>query len=183
VSLLELRRLFSEWNIRLKRVQEVLQPESWVEEDWNQFSKTLSLVTQKYGKTWEENGTTYYDLRWTLRDGGELACQFDETPGERRALVVAQHGGFADGTENYIWFFCEFNEHGEFIGDPYWVDGNWKDALAMMFMPQKMPSQFYLQDVNAPMQNNLLQQSSETADPYLQHQPESEWRQAEAVAV
>lgn len=160
MSLVELRRLFSEWNIRLKRVQEVLQPPAWSEGDWNEFARTLVFVVRKYGKTWTEDATTYYDLRWNLTDGGELACQFDLTPGVRRSLVVAQHGGFADGTENYIWFFCEFNEAGQFIGEPYWVDGNWKDALAMMFMPQRMPSQFYLSNGAAPLGQFLLNDSS-----------------------
>lgn len=162
MSLVELRRIFSEWNIRLKRVQEVLQPPVWSDDDWNQFAKTIATIVRKYGKTWEDQGTTYFDLRWQLSGGGELVCQFDENPDIKRSLVVAQHGGFADGTENYIWFYCEFNEAGQFIGDPFWVDGNWKDALAMMFMPQKMPSQFYLADGGAPVGQNLIQEESST---------------------
>ncbi len=165
MSIVELRRLFSEWRIRMARVQEVLQPRAWAPEEWNEFARTVTLITQKYGKHWTagEPETRYYDLRWDLSEGGQLVCQFEDTANTKKSLVVAQYGGFADGTENYIWFYCEFNERGEFIGDPYWVDGNWKDALAMVLMPHKMAAGFYLQDAGAPIQQHLLQQGAACA--------------------
>lgn len=156
MSLVELKRMFSEWRIRLQRARDVMQPAIWSPEEWNEFSLTLVAVVRKYGRQWEDEGTAYWDLRWELIEGGELACQFEDTPGLKRSLVVAQYGGFADGTENYIWFYGEFNERGTFIGNPYYVDGSWKDALAMILMPHKMSSTFYLADAGAPMGHEYL---------------------------
>ncbi len=157
MSLVELKRTFSEWRIRFQRARDVMQPAVWSDEEWNELALTLVAVVRKYGKQWEDGGTDYWDLRWELIEGGELACQFEDSPGQKRSLVVAQYGGFADGTDNYIWFYGEFNEHGTFIGHPYYVNGSWKDALAMILMPHKMSSTFYLADAGAPMgQGNLL---------------------------
>jgi hypothetical protein len=156
MTLIELKRLCSEWRMRAQRVQEILQPPVWSNDDWNQFALTLVGVIRKYGKNWETDGTMYADLRWDLSEGGELACQFEDTPGGKRSLVVAQHGGFANGLENYIWFYAEFNEGGRFIGDPYFVSGNWKDALAILLMPHKSSANLYLAAPAAPLQNLLL---------------------------
>lgn len=156
MSLVELRRHFAEWRIKLQRIQQVLQPPSWAPEEWNHFAKMVVTVTTKYGRTWTQEPTDYWDLRWDLQEGGQLVCQFEETKDVKKSLVIAQYGGFADGTENYIWFYAEFNDLGGFIGEPYWVDGSWKDALAMILMPQKMAAGFYLTDAGAPIQNALL---------------------------
>lgn len=158
-SLLELRRLYAEWRIKLQRIQEVIQPKGWSEEEWNQFARVVVTVTAKYGRTWTNGETTYWDLRWELQEGGQLVCQFEEETGVKKSLVIAQYGGFADNTENYIWFYSEFNDAGGFIGEPYWIEGSWKDALAMILMPQKMAAGFYLQDAGAPIQQHLLGQS------------------------
>lgn len=157
MSLIEMKRMFAEWRIRFQRARDVMQPRVWSPEEWNEFAITLTAIVRKYGRSWEEEGTRYWDLRWELIEGGELACQFEDNPDVKRSLVVAQYGGFADGTENYIWFYGEFNPSGEFIGAPYYVNGTWKDALAMILMPHRMSSEFYLQDAGAPIgHSNLL---------------------------
>lgn len=144
MSLVEFKRMYAEWRVRLQRVQEVLQPPTWSEEEWNEFARILASMVRKYGANWQEEGKEFWDIRWELQDGGELACQVEAVMGEKLSLVVAQYGGFADGTENYIWFYCDFSENGKFLGEPYWVNGNWKDALAMILMPHKMSSGVYL---------------------------------------
>lgn len=157
-SLVELKRLYSEWRIKLQRVQAVLQPPTWSTEEWNNFAKVVATVVRQHGKTWEDGGTNFWDIRWETQDQGELVCQVEEIPNQKHSLVVAQYGGFADGTENYIWFYCEFTETGGFLGDPYWVEGNWKDALAMVLMPQQMSTSFYLAEgsSSANLKSNLL---------------------------
>ena len=57
---------------------------------------------------------------------------------------MAQQGGFAEGLDNYTWFYGEFGQTGDFLGNPYWVDGTWKEALAMMLLPQQAGAGFYL---------------------------------------
>jgi hypothetical protein len=89
-----------------------------------------------------------------LQDGGELICQAEDGSDGRKTLVVAQQGGFAEGLENYTWFYGEFGQTGDFLGNPYWVDGTWKEALAMMLLPQQAGAGFYLGSGNvnvAPM--------------------------------
>lgn len=155
MSFVEFKRLLEEWRTRLHRVQQVLNPPQWAEADWARFSKALYLFVKKYGTTWhsesqdERDGAQgvvhYWDVRWNLREGGELICQVEEELDAcRRCLLVAQSGGFAKGREHYTWFYAEFNEHGSFIGTPYWVDGNWKEALSMILLPQQMAAGFYL---------------------------------------
>jgi hypothetical protein len=156
MNLIELKRHFAEWRIKLQRIQHVIQPPVWSDPEWNEFAKLVVGVTLKFGRTWCHEPTTYWDLRWELQEGGSLVCQFEDTAETKKSLVIAQYGGFADGTENYIWFYAEFNEHGGFIGEPYWVEGSWKDALAMILMPQKMAGGFYLSDAGAPIQAGLL---------------------------
>lgn len=160
MTVVEFRRLFYEWRIRLQRVQSVLQPPSWSEQDWNHFARALSHVIQKYGSTWEADGVSYWDIRWDVNNGGQLICQFEKAEDGRKSLVVAQSGGFAEGFENYTWFYAEFGEDGSFLGDPYWIDGNWKDALAMILLPQQMGAGFYLNNSATPLQNPLLPQGA-----------------------
>lgn len=162
MTLIELRRVFAEWRLRLQRVQHVLKPPDWTAEDWAQFSKALYLLIKKYGTTWTSEPISYWDLRWDLKEGGELICQVEEnaTSGER-TLVVAQSGGFANQVEHYTWFFAELNDEGHFVGDPYWVDGNWKEALAMILLPHRMAAGFYLSDSKAPMGGMLLENGAE----------------------
>lgn len=167
-SLVELKRLFSEWRIRLQRVQDVLQPPMWTEGDWNQFARALYMLVQKYGSTWKQEGVDYWDIRWDLREGGNLICQVEEEPG-RRSLVVAQVGGFAGQVEHYTWFYAELTDDGHFAGEPYWVDGMWKDALAMILLPHRMAAGFYLSDSSTAYYNNLLADSRTEEAPSHRH--------------
>lgn len=162
MTLIELRRVFAEWRMRLQRVQSVLQPPSWTREDWQQFARALYLLVKKYGTTWASEEITYWDLRWDLKEGGELICQVEENQGNsERSLVVAQSGGFANAVEHYTWFFGELNDKGLFVGEPYWVDGNWKEALAMILLPHRMAAGFYLSDSKVPVQPLMLESSPE----------------------
>lgn len=152
----ELKRLFSEWRIKMQRVQQVLQQPGWEYAQWNEFAKMLAIVVRKNGTFWERDGSFFWDIRWKLQEGGELICQLEEVPEQKCSLTVAQKGGFANGVEEYIWLYCEFGRSGEFLGDPFWVDGNWRDALSMLIMPHQMAGSFYLGDGSVPIQNNLL---------------------------
>lgn len=165
MSLLEFKRLFQEWRIRLERARQILQPPVWSPEEWNRFARALAIAVHRYGTHWETNGTLFWDIRWELHDGGQLICQLEEVPDEKRALVVAQQGGFSQGHDNYTWFYAEFSESGAFLGQPYWVDGNWKDALAMILLPQQMAAGFYLADTPANLPVGLL--GHETHRPML----------------
>jgi len=156
MSGVELKRLYAEWRMRLQRVQQVLQPPAWSRQDWNRFAQALTLVIHKYGSSWTTGPAQFWDIRWELQGGGKLICQVEEIPGQKRALVVAQEGGFSEGYENYTWFYGEFGGNGDFLGDPYWVDGTWKDALAMILLPQQMAAGFYLADSSVPLQSQLL---------------------------
>lgn len=157
MTAVELRRLFHEWRTRLHRVQQVLQPPQWTERDWLHFSRALYILVKKYGSTWQTETVHYWDIRWQLREGGELICQVEEEPqSHRRSLVVAQTGGFVEGVESYTWFYGELNEDGNFVGNPYWVDGNWKDALAMILLPHQMAAGFYLADSSVPLKHLML---------------------------
>lgn len=98
ISRVELRRITQEWRTRLQRVQQILQPSEWAVDDWNRFARALSQMVRTYGSTWTEGDTTYWDVRWTLQDGGELICQAEDGLDGRKTLVVAQQGGFSRGT-------------------------------------------------------------------------------------
>lgn len=161
MNLVELKRLYSEWSIKLQRVQEIVNPTPWTEGQWNQFARALSFIVQKYGNTWEEDITEYWDIRWDLQNGGELICQVEEVKDQKFSLTVAQRGGFATDVDEYIWFYSELSEQGDFLGEPFWVEGNWKDALAMILLPHQAASTFYLGDSTVPMHNHLLTQSSD----------------------
>ena len=105
ISRVELRRIAHEWRTRLQRVQQILQPSEWAVDDWNRFARALTQMVRAYGSTWKEGDSTFWDVRWTLQDGGELICQTEVAGDGRQTLVVAQTGGFAEGLENYTWFY------------------------------------------------------------------------------
>jgi hypothetical protein len=160
---IEFKRLFSEWRVKLQRVQQILQPQVWSKEEWADFARLLAGMIRKYGANWQNQDKEFWDIRWDLQEGGQLACQLEAVQGEKLSMVVAQYGGFADGTENYIWFYCDFNQNGQFVGEPFWVEGNWKDALAMILMPHKMSTGFYLSNGSSnQLTQHLLAQSGST---------------------
>lgn len=164
MTVVELKRLYQEWRTRLQRVQQIIQPPQWSVAEWNHFAKALFVLVKKYGSTWSDRSIDYWDVRWTLKDGGELVCQIEEDSSTgRRALVVAQTGGFASGVENYTWLYVEFDESGQFTGNPYWVDGNWKDALAMILLPHQMAAGFYLTGSSIPAHSLLLGGGTDSA--------------------
>ncbi len=111
--------------------------------------RPLTLLLQKHGATWAQeqpDGSTkqFWDLRWAIREGGELICQAEQQGNERLSLVVAQSGGFAEEVGSYTWLWAEFGSDGHFSKDPYWVDGTWKDALISLLLPYQYQSNFYL---------------------------------------
>lgn len=164
MTLVELKRIFEEWRVRLNRARDVLQPPSWSEDDWRHFARALSLLVKKYGATWDTEGITYWDIRWDLKEGGELICQVEENANtELRSLVVSQAGGFAGESEHYTWFYAEFGQGWEFVGEPYWVDGNWKEALAMILLPHQMAAGFYLNNSTIPVPTLYLAENSSQA--------------------
>ena len=144
LSTVELRRLLNEWRLRLKRIQAVLQPPVWSEEEWRQFAQALTLLLQQHGATWMQGEVQFWDLRWQVREGGELICQVEQHGSEKLSLVVAQTGGFAEEVGSYTWLWAEFGPDGHFSRDPYWVDGMWKDALIGLLLPYQYRSNFYL---------------------------------------
>ena len=144
ISPVELSRIFSEWRVRIHRAREILQPPTWSEKEWRQFSQALALMVRDHGRSWIIDPKVYWDLRWNLQDGGELVCQIEHTPGEKTSLVVAQNGGFAQSVGSYTWLWAEFNLEGEFSRDPYWVDGSWKDALTAFLLPLERQTNYLL---------------------------------------
>ena len=155
ISLVELNRLFHEWRQRLKRVQAIIQPPVWSEEEWRQFAQALTLLLQQHGTAWVNGEVQYWDLRWQLREGGELICQAEQHGSEKLSLVVAQTGGFAAQAGSYTWLWAEFGSDGHFSRDPYWVDGSWKDALIGLLLPYQYRSNFYIEAPTATPQNLL----------------------------
>jgi hypothetical protein len=144
MSPVELRRILAEWRLRVHRVKDILQPASWDENEWRQFSQNLALLVREHGQSWIIDPNVYWDLRWNLQDGGELVCQVEHVPGERTSLVVAQNGGFASEVGSYTWLWAEFNMEGNFARDPYWVDGSWRDALTALLLPLDRRSSYML---------------------------------------
>jgi FeS assembly protein IscX len=144
ISSVELQRIFAEWRVRLHRAREILQPPTWSEKEWRQFSQALALMVRDHGRSWIIDPNVYWDLRWNLQDGGELVCQIEHIPGEKTSLVVAQNGGFAGSVGSYTWLWAEFNMEGNFARDPYWVEGTWKDALTAFLLPLDRQGSFLL---------------------------------------
>jgi FeS assembly protein IscX len=144
ISPVELHRILAEWRVRLQRAKEVLQPPTWNEKEWRQFSQALALMVRDHGRSWIIDPNVYWDLRWNLQNGGELVCQIEHIPGERTSLVVAQNGGFAEAVGSYTWLWAEFDMSGNFSRDPYWVEGTWKDALTAFLIPLDRQSSYLL---------------------------------------
>jgi FeS assembly protein IscX len=144
ISPVELHRILAEWRVRLQRAKDILQPPTWNEKEWRQFSQALALMVRDHGRSWIIDPNVYWDLRWNLQDGGELVCQVEHVPGEKTSLVVAQNGGFAQSVGSYTWLWAEFNTEGNFSRDPYWVEGTWKDALTALLLPLDRQSAYLL---------------------------------------
>lgn len=163
MAFVEFKRILMEWRTRFQRVHDILQPPQWTDHDWGHFSRALFKLVKRYGHSWSEKDIHYWDVRWELREGGELICQIEETA-DMDSLVVAQSGGFAEGVDCYTWFYGEFNKEGRFIAEPYWVDGSWKEALSMILLPHQMAAGFYLTNSSVPLNVNMLLDSSECQD-------------------
>ena len=144
MSPVELRRILGEWSVRLQRVKDILQPTTWSEQEWRQFSQALALMVRDHGRSWIIDPNVYWDLRWRLQDGAELVCQIEHVPGEKTSLVVAQNGGFATEVGSYTWLWAEFNMEGNFSRDPYWVEGTWKEALTSLLLPLDRQASYLL---------------------------------------
>jgi FeS assembly protein IscX len=144
ISPVELHRILAEWRVRLHRAKEILQPPTWSEKEWRQFSQALALMVRDHGRSWIIDPNVYWDLRWNLQDGGELVCQIEHIPEEKTSLVVAQNGGFTGSSGSYTWLWAEFNMEGNFARDPYWVEGTWKDALTAFLLPLDRQSAYLL---------------------------------------
>lgn len=170
ISTLELRRVFNEWRTRIQRIQAILAPTEWNETDWKQFGRALVSLLQRHGASWNDETKTYWDLRWKLRDGGELICQAESVSGKKLSLVVAQMGGFVKEVESYTWFWAEFNPEGEFLRDPYWVEGTWKEALTTLLLPYQYQSGYYLAGATATPPSLLL--GHDSAAPSPDHMPD-----------
>ncbi len=98
ISPVELHRILAEWRVRLHRAKEILQPPTWNEKEWRQFSQALALMVRDHGRSWIIDPNVYWDLRWNLQDGGELVCQIEHIPGRkdlarRRAKRRLRRGG------------------------------------------------------------------------------------------
>jgi hypothetical protein len=164
MSPVEMRRILAEWRLRLQRIKEIVQPPSWDEPEWRQFSQALALLVRQHGRSWIIDPNVYWDLRWKLQDGGELICQVEHVPGEKTSLVVAQNGGFAEEIGSYTWLWAEFNMEGNFARDPYWVDGTWKDALTTLLLPLERQSNYLLAGMAVTPDSLLLQEGARPND-------------------
>jgi hypothetical protein len=145
----ELQRLVHEWRIKFQRIREILQPPQWDEQDWNNFSVALALLAKQQGSHWEADGKMYWDLRWSVKEGGELVCQIEQTPGYSLVVTVAQNGGFA-GDRSYVWLWAELDQEGRFLKDPYFTDGAWKEALMLLMLPMENRAGFLLESGTDP---------------------------------
>ena len=164
ISPVEMRRILAEWRLRLQRIREIVQPPSWAEPEWRQFSQALALLVREHGRSWIIDPNVYWDLRWKLQDGGELIAQVEHVPGEKTSLVVAQNGGFAEEIGSYTWLWAEFNMEGNFARDPYWVDGTWKDALTTLLLPLERQSNYLLAGMAQTPDSLLLQEGARPND-------------------
>jgi hypothetical protein len=164
ISPVEMRRILAEWRVRLQRIKEIVQPPSWDEPEWRQFSQALALLVRQHGRSWIIDPNVYWDLRWKLQDGGELICQVEHVPGEKTSLVVAQNGGFAEDVGSYTWLWAEFNMEGNFARDPYWVEGTWKDALTTLLLPLERQANYLLAGMAETPDSLLLQEGARPND-------------------
>ena len=164
ISPVEFARIVAEWRVRLQRAKDILQTPSWTEKDWRQFSQALALMVRDHGRSWIIDPKVYWDLRWNLKEGGELVCQIEHTPGEKTSLVVAQNGGFAQSIGSYTWLWAEFNQEGDFARDPYWVEGTWKDALTAFLLPLDRQTNYLLAGRAETPEHLLLQDGARPND-------------------
>jgi hypothetical protein len=164
ISPVELRRILSEWRLRLQRIKDIVQPAAWGEKEWRQFSQALALLVREHGRSWIIDPNVYWDLRWKLQDGGELICQVEHIPGDKTSLVVAQNGGFAEEVGSYTWLWAEFNMEGNFARDPYWVEGTWKEALTTLLLPLERQSSYMLAGRAETPSSLLLQEGARPND-------------------
>jgi FeS assembly protein IscX len=164
ISPVELHRILAEWRVRLQRAKEILQPPSWSEKEWRQFSQALALMVRDHGRSWIIDPQVYWDLRWNLQDGGELVCQIEHLPGEKTSLIVAQNGGFAAKVGSYTWLWAEFDMQGNFSRDPYWVEGTWKDALTTFLLPLDRQNAYFLAGRAETPASLLLQEGARPND-------------------
>jgi hypothetical protein len=164
MSSVEMRRILAEWRLRLQRVKDIVQPPSWSEKEWRQFSQALALLVREHGRSWIVDPNVYWDLRWKLQEGGELIAQVEHVPGEKTSLVVAQNGGFAEQVGSYTWLWAEFNMEGNFARDPYWVEGTWKDALTTLLLPLERQSSYMLAGRAETPSSLLLQEGARPND-------------------
>jgi FeS assembly protein IscX len=172
ISPVEMRRIFAEWRLRMQRARDILQPPTWNENEWRQFSQALALLVRDHGRSWIIDPNVYWDLRWKLQDGAELVCQIEHIPGEKTSLVVAQNGGFATEVGSYTWLWAEFNMEGNFSRDPYWVEGTWKEALTTLLMPLDRQASYLLAGRAQTPDSLLLQEGARPNDQnYMQLMP------------
>jgi hypothetical protein len=164
MSSVEMRRILAEWRLRLQRVKDIVQPPTWTEKEWRQFSQALALLVREHGRSWIVDPNVYWDLRWKLQEGGELIAQVEHVPGEKTSLVVAQNGGFAEQVGSYTWLWAEFNMEGNFARDPYWVEGTWKDALTTLLLPLERQSSYMLAGRAETPSSLLLQEGARPND-------------------
>ncbi len=160
LSAVELRRILSEWKIRLQRAQAILSPPSWNEDEWRQFSQAVTLLVRDHGTSWAIENNLYWDLRWQLQGGGELIAQVEHILEQKTTLIVAQTGGFVSDVDSYTWLWAEFDLTGNFARDPYWVDGTWKEALTSLLMPLQKQAGYYLGDTVQTPDSLLLQEGA-----------------------
>ena len=170
-----------EWRTRYQRVKAILNPPTWAETDWKQFGRCLVGLLQAHGASWSSEAKTYWDLRWHLRDGGELICQA-EADSQKISLVVAQCGGWVEEAGSYTWFWVEFDLLGEFLRDPYWVEGTWREALMMLLTPYQQQSGYYLAG-SAPTPPSLMLGNSSANTPPHEETKEREETFVEAVQI
>ncbi|MDZ4744255.1 MAG: hypothetical protein SGI98_12665 [Verrucomicrobiota bacterium] len=160
ISVVEFRRLVNEWKLRWSRIKTIVQPVGWGEQEWKQFARLLIALVERNGATWKDDaGTNFWDLRWNLKEGGTLIVQAQTNAGQDEMhLVVAQEGGFiGTNAESYTWFWAVFNQEGEFLRDPYWVEGTWKEALLQLILPYNYQAGFYLTGAAATPDQLLLE--------------------------
>jgi hypothetical protein len=166
ISLVELRRVYSEWKTRLERVHAILQPTVWRETEWKKFGHGIIELLQRRGTSWKDESKRYWDLRWNLKEGGELICQAEFLQEKKISVVIAQSGGFAKEVESYTWFWAEYDLNGEFLFDPYWVDGTWNEAVSALLIPYQYQAGYYLAGTAPTPPSLLLGHTTETPSTY-----------------